>query len=429
MAEDVETNLKVVEPSIFAFDRSITSTEDFVGTWTNADLESGGMIKFVITQEDSEYYFHGYGACHPTPCDWGATPLTLYSKSVSDTNDIAGTAEYVLGFVETRIYLVMLNPYVIMAYNFDKFTDASGRHNYASMDCFTKVVVPEFSTTTPTPTPSTPLLPDLFVSEFFLDPSTPIQGSPVSVRVGVYNKGDERSGAFTVQWWAGENFPAPACTWRVDSMAAGGGRILTCSYDGYTSWYGSLTTKVVVDSAEEVAESNKENNEFRKTISVSKPSGVHIVFDALPDGTLISSDLILNGDEFLSKGIRLDGAPEGTYCSDAVAAIRCSGTYHKDFNFLTTSRPDNVKSCNGVPVAIIFESQVRHVTLTFAGASTTYTMKAYDSAGTLLGTVEQDAVLGDTFEVTFSSTSANINRVTFGRAAAVTAIKEIYYER
>ena len=148
MAEDVETNLKVVEPQIFALDMSITSAEDFVGTWTNADLESGRMIKFVITQEDSEYYFRGYGACHPTPCDWGTTPLTLYSKSVSDTNDIAGTAEYDSGFKETRIYLVMLNPYVIMAYNFDKFTDASGRHNYASMECFTKVVVPE-STLTP----------------------------------------------------------------------------------------------------------------------------------------------------------------------------------------------------------------------------------------------------------------------------------------
>jgi hypothetical protein len=282
-------------------------------------------------------------------------------------------------------------------------------------------------TPTPTPTPTTPLMPDLFVSEFSLDPSTPIQGSPVSIRVGVYNKGNDRSGAFTVQWWAGENFKEPACTWQVDSLAARGGRILTCSYEGYTSWYGSLTTKVVVDSAEEVAESNEENNEYRKTIAVIEPSGVHIVFDALPDGTPISSDLILNGDEFLSKGIRLEGAPEGTYCSDAVAAILCSEP-RKNFNFLTTARPDNVRACHTVPVAIIFGKQVHLVTLIFAGASTTYTMKAYDSAGNLLGTVEQDALVdGGTFEVTFSSKS-DINRVTFGRELALTAIKEIYYD-
>ena len=125
---------------------------------------------------------------------------------------------------------------------------------------------------TPTPTPTTPLLPDLFVSEFSLDPSTPIQDSPVSVRVGVYNQGNDRSGAFTVQWWAGENYKEPACTWQVDSLAAQGERILTCAYDGYPSWYGSLTTKIVIDSAEEVAESNEGNNVDKMTISVSPKS-------------------------------------------------------------------------------------------------------------------------------------------------------------
>ena len=29
--------------------------------------------------------------------------------------------------------------------------------------------------------------PDLFVSEFSLNPETPVQGSPVTVRLGVYN--------------------------------------------------------------------------------------------------------------------------------------------------------------------------------------------------------------------------------------------------
>lgn len=101
-----------------------------------------------------------------------------------------------------------------------------------------------------------------------------------------------------------------------------------------------------------------------------------------------------------------------------------------NFNFLITSRPDNVESCNSVPVAIIFEKQVHHVTLTFYGASTTYTMKAYDNAENLLETVEQYTLLsGGTFEVTFSSKNKSISRVTFDRASAVTAIKEIYYDQ
>jgi subtilase family serine protease len=122
------------------------------------------------------------------------------------------------------------------------------------------------------PTHTKPLLSDLFVFEFSLDPSTPIQGSPVAVRIGVYNQGNEKSGAFTVQWWAGEIFKKPACTWQVDSLAAVEVIMLTCTYDGYTSWYGSIITKVVVDSSEEVAESNEENNEYRKTIGVSRKS-------------------------------------------------------------------------------------------------------------------------------------------------------------
>ncbi len=142
----------------------------------------------------------------------------------------------------------------------------------------TPVIPPQTPTPSPTPivtqqtpTTSASTLPDLFVSEFSLDPSTPIQGSPVSVRIGVYNQGTANSGAFTVQWWAGENFTAPACTWRVDSLVARGGRILTCSYDGYNSWYARLTTKIVVDSAGEVTESDKNNNVYKMIIRVSKP--------------------------------------------------------------------------------------------------------------------------------------------------------------
>lgn len=116
-----------------------TSSEDFVGTWINADQETGGMIGFIITEQNSQYNFHGYGACTPTPCDWGITPLTLYSTSVTDPNDIAGTAEYDFGFKETRIFLLMLHPQVILAFNFNEFKDGSGRHHYFAMDYFVKI--------------------------------------------------------------------------------------------------------------------------------------------------------------------------------------------------------------------------------------------------------------------------------------------------
>ena len=114
-------------------------------------------------------------------------------------------------------------------------------------------------------------IPDLYVSEFSLDPATPTQGSPVSVRVGVYNKGTAASGPFTVQWYPGENYPDSACSWRVDGLVARGGRILTCTYDGYPSWYGQINTKTVVDPSGAVAESDESNNAYLKAISVNRP--------------------------------------------------------------------------------------------------------------------------------------------------------------
>ncbi len=115
--------------------------------------------------------------------------------------------------------------------------------------------------------------PDLYVSEFSLDPATPVKGEPVDVRVGVYNQGDTAvvGTSFRIEWWPGENYSAPACDWTLDSLAAHGGRILTCTYAGYPSHYASINTKVVVDTTNTVAESNEGNNVHLQPISVSRP--------------------------------------------------------------------------------------------------------------------------------------------------------------
>ncbi len=115
--------------------------------------------------------------------------------------------------------------------------------------------------------------PDLFVSEFALDPATPVKGQPVQVRVGVYNQGSAAvSGTpFRIEWYPGENYGAPGCDWTLDSMSAGGGRILTCTYAGYPSPYSSINTLVKVDPTNTVAESNEGNNDYRQAISVSSP--------------------------------------------------------------------------------------------------------------------------------------------------------------
>lgn len=114
--------------------------------------------------------------------------------------------------------------------------------------------------------------PDIYIIEFKLSPATPTQGKPVQVTIGVYNKGTSRAGAYRVEWWAGERFRKPACSWKVSSNNPRGGRTLKCTYSGYGGWYNSLRTKVVADTGNTVSESNETNNVLIKTIKVKKSS-------------------------------------------------------------------------------------------------------------------------------------------------------------
>ncbi len=174
--------------------------------------------------------------------------------------------------------------------------------------------------------------PDLFVSEFALDPGTPTQGQPVNVRVGVYNQGTAAvSSGFHIVWFPGENYPAPACEWDLDSMAAGGGRILTCSYAGYPSWYGSINTRVVVDTGNSISESNEGNNAYVQGISVSQPGGggggqpdLFVSEFALDPGTPTQGQPVNvrvgvynQGSAAVSSGFHVDWYPGENYPSPA----------------------------------------------------------------------------------------------------------------
>ena len=122
----------------------------------------------------------------------------------------------------------------------------------------------------PPPTLVTSRNADLFISEFEITPSDPVQGQPVEVRVGVYNRGTVQSGPFTVKWWPGENFPESSCSWNIEKMAANGGRILTCRYEGYPSWYARINTMAMADTENTVRESVENNNKRTLQIKVSK---------------------------------------------------------------------------------------------------------------------------------------------------------------
>lgn len=113
-------------------------------------------------------------------------------------------------------------------------------------------------------------LPDLYVHEYSVRPSPPSRRAVLDVRINVYNQGNGEAGPFTVQWWPGDNYPEPGCTWRVEGLVPRGGRILQCSGYVYPSPYARINTGVYVDSNREVEEVNKRNNKLYREMPVTE---------------------------------------------------------------------------------------------------------------------------------------------------------------
>lgn len=111
---------------------------------------------------------------------------------------------------------------------------------------------------------------DLIVTEFSLNPPTPISHNNVHTRVKVKNQGGTDAGGFKVQWYGLTTSANPACDWNiVGGLAAGDSVLVECDYT-YLSWYPhDKTTIVYVDVDDTVDESNEGNN----TASIS-PFGV-----------------------------------------------------------------------------------------------------------------------------------------------------------
>lgn len=112
---------------------------DFVATWRNVDPATNSIVQVRIDAQGTGMVVHGYGACSPTPCDWGTTPLTTYGSNVSDPDHTYGTAFYDFGFVQTLMTFELANGRKTLIVNtYDRFTDGSGRQPYHSLNVFSR---------------------------------------------------------------------------------------------------------------------------------------------------------------------------------------------------------------------------------------------------------------------------------------------------
>ncbi|MDK2981138.1 MAG: hypothetical protein PWQ55_1485 [Chloroflexota bacterium] len=106
-----------------------------------------------------------------------------------------------------------------------------------------------------------PAKPDLTISEFSINPATPVQGENVHVRVRAHNAGTADSGAFKMEWYGLSSFASPSCNWNiVGGLVAGGSVLMECDYS-FASWYPADKTSIAyIDTDDQVDESNEGNN-------------------------------------------------------------------------------------------------------------------------------------------------------------------------
>lgn len=109
------------------------SSKPLVGTWVNADSQTGGLSRVTIAAKGKEVTVLVLGACAPNPCDWGVSNGTVYALNVDSAPAVAFTARYTLSF-EQVILVGHLVKGTLHIESFSHFTDDSGRSDYYRLD-------------------------------------------------------------------------------------------------------------------------------------------------------------------------------------------------------------------------------------------------------------------------------------------------------
>lgn len=252
----------------------------------------------------------------------------------------------------------------------------------------------------------------------------------VMIATDIYPTGGPSFPASHFRWRQGPTFPWQEEVCPESTTAA------SCSKTVYFSYTtaGDYTVEVEADSRNEVRETDEGNNAKSWTLTINPRMSAAVTFDfeTYPDGTPVAGDTILVGNEFAAWGVYLEGVPaDRASCSGtATVPVIRRGRYGAPGAFLTTSDPTDPARCNFGPAIIRFNNPVRSVTLTFVGATGSYTLEAYDGSDGFLGGAVQNAVAGGgTFDITVEAAGNDIAYVTLsGPPGAVVAVTRVTYE-
>jgi len=108
-----------------------------IGTWVNVNTATRDIVKVVLSNNGGSLGVHAFGACSPTPCDWGEVSGQAYAASVAGGAAVAFTASYGFGFKNTVLTGHLDGQHLIVD-DFNIFEDGSGRSPYFTEGTFKK---------------------------------------------------------------------------------------------------------------------------------------------------------------------------------------------------------------------------------------------------------------------------------------------------
>jgi hypothetical protein len=111
------------------------------GTWVNTNHATRNVVDLVVATTDRGITVDGFGACSPSPCEWGRIAGTVFGPDVSAATGTAFESQWNFGFARTVLLAVYSAPKkvpTLTVREFTTFTDDSGRSNYTADETFTK---------------------------------------------------------------------------------------------------------------------------------------------------------------------------------------------------------------------------------------------------------------------------------------------------
>jgi hypothetical protein len=90
-------------------------------------------VDLVVRTSRAGAHVDGFGACSPTPCEWGLIPATVYGPTVTAKTGTSLEAQWNFGFSRTVLLVTLSFPRAVPTLTVTElttFTDGSGRSNY-----------------------------------------------------------------------------------------------------------------------------------------------------------------------------------------------------------------------------------------------------------------------------------------------------------